>query len=313
MRPRTAPLIAALILLSCDGVVRGGQDIGPGGDLAPRPDGPSAKHDGQAKLDGTSPGKDLGPIKKDSAKPDPCKPLPAGCLCPAACATATGACDNSKCPCQAIAGVNYTARPTSNPSSKDPAKHGDVNLLLRKKRTVAATKSLITVSGPTDSKAPQLFSLFVDDRVPGFPNVYQVEHWDWGCDCPKGWLTKPQVTLAGMGTKAGEVIRTPTSGYDIGAGHTAMVLYAAPNTITLKYTVEDNVVYGYTIHLSGICVEPKLQALYNQCHAGGRKQLPVLKGKQPLGRALGGEIQAAIRDTGSWMDPRAKKDWWQGK
>ncbi len=47
--------------------------------------------------------------------------------------------------------------------------------------------------------------------------------------------------------------------------------------------------------------------------AGGRKQLPVLKGRQPLGRALGGEIQAAIRDTGSWMDPRAKKDWWQGK
>jgi len=302
-----ALLLATLTLQACDGVVRGGLDAAAG-DLSPQPnDGPPTK------LDGPGPIKDQGPVKHDGAKPDPCKPLPTGCLCAAACAPATGACDNSKCPCQAIAGVAYSARPASNPSSKDPAIHGDVNLLLRKNRTVAATKGLITVSGATDNKAPQLFTLFTDERVPALPNVYQVEHWDWGCDCPKGWITKPQVTLAGMATTAGEVIQTPKSGYDIGAGHTAMVLYAAPNTITLKYTVEDNVVSGYTIHLSGICVEPKLQALYSQCHAGGRKQLPVLKGKQPLGRALGGEVQAAIRDTGSWMDPRSKKDWWQGK
>jgi hypothetical protein len=39
----------------------------------------------------------------------------------------------------------------------------------------------------------------------------------------------------------------------------------------------------------------------------------VLKSRQPLGRALGTEVRAAVRDTGSLMDPRSRKDWWQGK
>jgi hypothetical protein len=116
-----------------------------------------------------------------------------------------------------------------------------------------------------------------------------------------------------MATTPGEVIHAPMSGYDIGGGQTAMVLYAAKHTITLKYTVEDNVVKGYTVHLSGVCIEPGLQSLYDQCNAAGRTQLPALKSRQPLGRAVDTEIQAAIRDTGSWMDPRARKDWWQGR
>lgn len=256
--------------------------------------------------DATKPGLD-GPAA------NPCQPLPKGCWCAKGCDPATGACDNLTCPCPQIPGASYGKRGTAKPQTMHPATHGDVNLLLRKRRTVSAHKGLINVGGPTDSKAPRLYSLFGNNRVPGFPALYQVQHWDWGCNCAKGWITKPQVTLAGMATSSREVIHTPKSGYDIGGGHTAMVLYAAPDTITLKYTAEDNVVYGYTIHLSGICIEPRLQKLYDQCHAAGRKELPVLKNGQPLGRALGGEIQTAIRDTGSWMDPRVKKDWWQGK
>ena len=42
-----------------------------------------------------------------------------------------------------------------------------------------ATLGLVDLEGPTDAGAPQLFSLFVDERVPAFKQVYQVNAWDW--------------------------------------------------------------------------------------------------------------------------------------
>lgn len=290
------PVLLLLALAGCEAAVSGPGD-------ARSADGPYQR---QPPGDGPA----------DQRLPDgssgPCTPLPAGCLCAAACSG--GVCDNTVCPCQAIPGVSYGKLAVSQPYAGDVSQHGDVNLLLRKWNAVSATKGLVDVSGPTDTKPPpQLYTLFADDRVPVFPAVYQVEAWDWGCNCPSGFITSPEVTLAGMTTQLNEEIHTPHSGYDVGGGHTAVVLYAAKNTITLKYTAEDNVVKGYTVHLAGICVEPALQALYDQCNAAGRTELPALKSRQPLGRAIGGEIQAAIRDTGSWMDPRVRKDWWQGK
>jgi hypothetical protein len=41
--------------------------------------------------------------------------------------------------------------------------------------------------------------------------------------------------------------------------------------------------------------------------------LPALRGSQALGRARDASIGVAIRDTGSFMDPRSRKDWWQGR
>jgi hypothetical protein len=116
-----------------------------------------------------------------------------------------------------------------------------------------------------------------------------------------------------MGVTPGEVLHLPDSGYSIGSGYEALVLYATEDQLTLKYTREDHVVYGYTIHLENICVEPSLLALYQAWNDAGRGELPALRGSQPLGRARGGEIGVAIRDTGSFMDPRSRKDWWQGK
>ena len=63
----------------------------------------------------------------------------------------------------------------------------------------------------------------------------------------------------------------PSSGYDIGSelfvpergmiigsgGYEVLVLYATNERITLKYTREDNVVSGYTLHVEGICVAPE--------------------------------------------------------
>jgi len=216
--------------------------------------------------------------------------------------------------CKGIPGVKYSTLSSTNPYKGDPAKHVDMNLLARGWRKVSATKGLVKINGPTDhAPPPTLYTLFSDNRVPGFSNTFQVQNWDWGCKCFKGYLTSPQVTLAGMVTKAGEVLRVPHSGYHIGGGKTAMVIHLGKDTLTLKYTREDDVVKGYTVHVAGVCIEPSLRALYNKSHAAGRKQLPALASKEPFGRAAGGEVRVAIRDTGAWMDPRSKKDWWQGK
>ena len=105
----------------------------------------------------------------------------------------------------------------------------------------------------------------------------------------------------------------PPSGYGIGQGYAVLVLYADSQRITLKYTGEDSVVHGYAVHVEGVCVEPSLLALYERMNAGGRGQLPALRAGQALGRARGNEIQVAIRDTGRFMDPRTRKDWWRGR
>jgi hypothetical protein len=124
-------------------------------------------------------------------------------------------------------------------------------------------------------------------------------------------LTKYEVTLLGMTTQPGEIIRVPDAGYSIGEGMQVLVLYATTERITLKYTREDNVVDGYTLHIEGVCVEPQLRALYQQMNANGRRQLPSLPAGQPFGRARDREIRISVRDKGTFMDPRSAKDWWQ--
>jgi hypothetical protein len=122
-----------------------------------------------------------------------------------------------------------------------------------------------------------------------------------------------EVTLAGLAVTPGETIHLPASGYDIGQGYDALVLYATEERVTLKYTREDNVVRGYTLHIEGICVEPRLLALYQSCNAAGRATLPALRPGQAIGRASGSTIGVAIRDTGAFRDPRSRKDWWYGR
>lgn len=214
-------------------------------------------------------------------------------------------------PCAPIANVSY-ALTSVTPKTKDAAKHGDVNLLLRSWRVAAGqAASLVDIAGPTDGKAPKLYTLFEDSRSPTFRGVYQVEGWDWGKNAPSTFMTDPPVTMAGFATGPAEIVRLPQSGYDIGGGFQALVLYATTDTITLKYTRDDDVVSGYTIHLANVCVEPRLRALYDQANAAGRTELPGLAAKQPLGRARKGELLVTIRDTGAWMDPRSRKDWYQ--
>jgi hypothetical protein len=113
-----------------------------------------------------------------------------------------------------------------------------------------------------------------------------------------------------MGVQRGEMILTPDSGYDIGEGRDVLVLYAEPTRITFHIGREDGFT-GYVMHLEDVCVEPGLLALYQASNAAGRQALPALAGRQPFGRALGNEIKIAIRDHGSFLDPRSRNDWWQ--
>ncbi len=214
--------------------------------------------------------------------------------------------------CAPIPGVSYgTLDPEGGPTDRPAEQHADLNLALRGYEPTNAYAGLVVYNTPHDPGAPQLNTLFADQRLPTFPGVYQVYDWDWDCNCRAGLAPDPEVTLIGMGVAPGEVLHMPDSGYDIGSGYEALVLYASEERITVKYTREDNVVYGYTLHVENICVEPSLLALYVAWNNAGRGRLPALRSGQPFGRARGSAIVVAIRDTGTFMDPRSRYDWWR--
>lgn len=175
------------------------------------------------------------------------------------------------------------------------------------------TLGLVSVDGPADPGAPQLYSLFADARTPTFSAVYQINDWDWNCNCQGALPADPQVALAGLVVTPGEIIRVPQSSYYIGNDYQALVLYADSDRITFNYTRTGNPVRGYTIYLEGLAVDSSLLALYQQTNAAGRAGLPALQAGQGVGRARTSEIKVAIRDAGAFMDPRSRKDWWRGK
>ncbi len=218
-------------------------------------------------------------------------------------------------PCQSIPGESYgTLSVNPPPTDRPAAEHAGLNLGLRGYEPTNAYQGLVDYSGGSDPNAPQFPSLFTDNRVPTFTAVYQLYAWDWDCNCQSQYLiTQWDVTLAELSVSPVEIIHVPSSGYDIGDGYQVLVLYATTERITLKYTREDNVVYGYTVHVENVCVEPTLLALYESWNDAGRGRLPALRSGQAFGRARSDTIKIAVRDTGMFMDPRSRKDWWQGR
>ena len=231
-------------------------------------------------------------------------------------------------PCQAIAGESYSTLSVIPPKTDRPAElHPDLNLAIRGYQPTTGYLGLLDLDGSSDLSAPQLPGLFSDNRTPAITSVYQVYDWDWANHRRGALIGKPPVTLAGFATSQGEIIHVPDSGYNIGSadvvpllgvavgagGYEVLVLYASTDRITLKYTREDNVVRGYTLHIDDICVEPSLLALYEHWNAQGRSSLPALSAGQGVGRARGDRVRVAIRDSGSFMEPRSRKDWWRGR
>lgn len=213
----------------------------------------------------------------------------------------------------AVAGQSYGSLSVSGPPASPPAaENPDLNLGLPGYAPTTADLKLVVLGPIHDPKAPQFPAMFSDNRVPRFSSAHQRYRWDWDCHCRTDTKSPWDTTVLGLATSPGEVIRAPDAGHDIGGGYEYLVLYADATRLTLHVGSEDDV-SGYVVHLEDVCVEPDLLALYRTLNAAGRGELPALRGKQPLGRAIGGEIKVAVRDTGHFQDPRSRNDWWQGR
>jgi len=233
--------------------------------------------------------------------------------------TATPTLTLSPAPTRAIAcpttSTNTYGQLTINGSSTDriPAEHPDLNIKLRGYEYVDLPKQLVDIPGDRDAKAPNLKTLINTKEYPEILSVMQVYDWDWAqgrAKLPSG----KAVTMIRLAQPENEYIKLPQSGYDIGGGHQALVLFAEESTITLTYTRNDSVASGYAIQILDICVDPNLKQLYTALNQEGRRSLPALKGGDEIGRAKVWDkspfINVAVRDSGTYRDPRSRKDWW---
>lgn len=199
------------------------------------------------------------------------------------------------------------------PQSGDPETNIDINLGYRGYAPTDAALRLVSINGSgTDSKAPQFPDMFADRRTAKIGGVYQRYRWDDTCNCPKDTYSPWDVTVLGLVVRPGETIFTPESGYDIGGGYEYQVMYAGDTGITLYIGLDDDF-HGYVVHIEDVCVDPDLLNLYRELHNAGRKELPALRGHQAFGRAYGTEIKVAVRDSGHFLDPRSRLDWWRGR
>lgn len=213
--------------------------------------------------------------------------------------------------------VQYEAIPVDGPPTDRPAaQHGDLNLALRGYTVTVAALNLVDYNGDTDVDAPQLSGIYTTPHLPNLVATYQVHDWDWNCSpqgCRGNPITDYPVTLLELATSPNEPLFIPTRGPEIyPGGYKALVLYAEATRLTLVYTRHDTVAGGYAVHLEDIRVDPGLLALYQSADAAGRHNLPALRNGQRLGFANGNSLKVALRDTGSFLDPRSHKDWWQG-
>lgn len=217
--------------------------------------------------------------------------------------------------CATTSGNVYTLIPMEAVDREHPDNlHGDLNLALRGYQPSQAAKAIVSSTGPVDAGAPQLAAIFADRRRPLITNVYQVRDWRWDCGehgCASDWLTHHDVTLLGVATTPGEAIFFPRREAEIyGGGYTAVVLYAEERRLTIAYTRDGTVANGYAAQVENFCVDPNLLFQYRTAHADGRWQLPGLHNGDPVGTA-NGELLIAIRDRGTFMDPRSEQDWWR--
>lgn len=223
--------------------------------------------------------------------------------------------------CPVTSSQTYTLIPMTGIDLSHPAPiHADLNLAQRGYEAVPGQANFTDLTGPIDDDAPQLAQLFTADQPIHFTKLYQVYDWDWHCGdhgCRSEPLTAPEATMIGLQTEPGAPLRSPArqaSIYhdDSGEAYVAAVLYAEANRLTLAYTRDGSVAQGYVVHLEQICVDPMLVQRYTAADRDGRQQLPALRHNQRFGVAQGQEVRLAIRDRGAFLDPRSRKDWWQG-
>lgn len=212
---------------------------------------------------------------------------------------------------QCSTGETYALRPVSEIKFREAIQRDenpDFNIYIRGFDCEQAVSSLGSIGGPIDRNAPRAYTALNRDKSQvKISHTYKVRDWNWNSNTRGNWLSARGL---GLQTIKDQLVHTPmtTSAYRPG-GMQAFVLHATPTSIALKYTQEDNVVFGYTIHLTGLCVDSNLIQLYKQNLAGTNRV--YLSPFQVVGKSLGREVQIYIRDTGSFMTPIHANHWWQ--
>jgi hypothetical protein len=184
--------------------------------------------------------------------------------------------------------------------SRAPQKSSDMNLSVRGYVTITAQLALIDIEGPADPAAPQLYRLFSDYRIPTFKATYRLLEG-----------SEYDVSLIAIDANAGEILRVPASGYNLGEGFQVLVTHADADCIVLNYTREGDAIRGYALYIEDVMIDANLVALYQQANTAGRGQLPALRAGQGFARVKENSFKLAIRDAGAFMDPRSRKDWWR--
>lgn len=188
---------------------------------------------------------------------------------------------------------------------RPPDEHGDLNLKLRDPQPTQAERSLVEISGSgIDPQAPKLSSVFESD----FAGTYTIHDWDWGCNCKGNLVLDEHTVLVGIKTTPGEPLFIPRTERDIYQGkYYAVVLYASEDSLAFLYARGGTVAKGYTIHYLGLQTDPNLLALYRESPAN---ELPGLTLDTPVGIATD-ELIVGVRDNGTFLDARSKRDWWE--
>jgi len=185
------------------------------------------------------------------------------------------------------------------------AEHGDLNLKLRGLQPIEADLTLVDIPGSgLDPDAPNLSDIF----KPDFVRAYTVYDWDWSCNCQGKLLQEDHLVLLGIRTTPGEPIFIPPRKQNVYVGkYYATVLYASEDSLTFVYTRAGSVAIGYTVHYLGLHTDPNLVALFRQSKGN---ELPGLTLDTPVGVATA-ELIVAIRDNGTFLDARSRRDWWE--
>ena len=197
----------------------------------------------------------------------------------------------------------------------------DLNLSIRGWYRVNENPGFVKYDYPDDEPPDSLYPLYLSNVVSGgsasaFVTTYQISDWDWiGCNCavPRDPSPYP-VTMLGLRTTPAQEVRIPRRGQVVDPqGFIAMVLYADAMQLAVAYLWDDRVDAGYLVHLVNLCVDPNLVALYQQLDAAGRLELPGVYADSIVGLARNSEVDVVVRDSGSFMDPRSRQDWWQDR
>ncbi|MBE7555206.1 MAG: hypothetical protein HS126_29505 [Anaerolineales bacterium] len=201
---------------------------------------------------------------------------------------------------------SYQLIPLEGPRESRPAAdHGDLNLKLRDPQPIAADLTLVDINGSgLDPDAPNLAAIF----NPDFVRAYAVHDWDWGCNCRGKLLQAEHGVLVGIRTTPGAPVFIPPRKQNVYADkYYATLLYASEDSLTFAYTRAGSVARGYTIHYLGLHTDPNLVALFRRSQGG---ELPGLTLDTPVGTAAA-ELIVAVRDNGTFLDARSRRDWWE--